>query len=1527
MSYNIQKLIRSKIQKFLNISLVNLSIDAQVKDTSQNKDTSANDILRIFKKEIDDANIDKQLKDLVTGLEKDKKTFFDKLSISSNYLLDDGAWNTNVDDREDKLNNERSEIEKSIPQDLKGNPDLKHHIEGKIDLLVQLNKMTAELKEMSDDAKSLIEENVRAGMISNDMTYYENQAKKLFDVKDELNLLEISDNLSLLEAEIETKKLSIEIIEKKLEQVKNLREEEKDSASEKDLKEFDQLIKSYENEIQLTENAEPYLNKKLEVLKVIKVIDDNDKEIQKFINKHYKDVIAKKSASKKEEEIKRVIGDIDNEELVKRLALEFEKHKTNFDGITEYLLTEIMQSITTDTYDTIDIYKTITQENVISQLYRSKKDCKIKMLTNLIGKDSANEKLGIRKEVIDDGTGKFSHRFGIINDDYVFDEEYFNLNEIIYGSKSDKDKITPIGVSLSDGKYSKKNPLMSYTMILDPQLKASKRNELELSVFLNALSTIELSKSTPYFNAMFLLPDAVMKGGRVYKTASITQFLNGTKKEEFNESSIEKALHSKYNKKRDDKIYSGVKSNMSLFTSPQTLNNFDDVYVGRLSEAEKERLFQDKTNQYTRANGVHDITRPFMTIKSFGIDVAPTQGLLSMKTGKISLVIHDKTRMAEIAPFIKPDMFGAYGAELLIEYGWNNIDGQDPNAQNYIGEFIDGLKVREKYIITNSSFNITRNGEVNVDLSIAMRGPIDIKNVFLTTNSDVKISMSRLKTIYDSIRALKDYLQMPDDGKVFLYFQETIVENIFNKTVSGKSEKEFMNSATKNEFGDILSYVSALNLEKSTSEFRKYCLEILEKSKNKTRDFKNLFDVNFKQGPYQQFDSFGGNFFIISNSSKIPKDFVKRASNLLTQYYNFFKTLKESIKNSKKLKKIQKEFIEKNVMKSLGVIDPFFDKEWGSKFKTLKNVKYNTSKKENPEKFTINTENLNSSQFTKITDAITSSDDSSDLTYVTLGTLITSIIGTHLKESAKYDDIQIISYNVNKNAGLMSGKNISSLLVARKDIKELASDIFTSRSKITLEGFLSRIIEELVSTNKQICYGLKDLYIDEDKGKEKKEELDTRLSVIGKILDLYRTGTLPQKLNEQKFVEFQLPRIKMYFDTFVKKEAAEKTILRITLYDENDNPYKELCSLFTEENELLQLTTSLNRQRAFEGEESSIYKEKSIEIFKELLEKKYIKRVKDAEGNITYEIDAKGKIKSKQEIKKLVPSVTYGSQNSGIIEASVTTVNEGNLGTVLMTRNDRKTGKVGNLRVTSNADLPLQILPSKASVTMFGCPIVNFAQYMFLDFETGTTVDNFYAITGINHNLTPGNFTTNLTLSYGDAYGKYFSALSSVENLIQRTLSGKNKPTIVLNNFINTYEESMPANIDDLDGKNYIDPIDKSFNNQGVKKIISSNDYEIKLKENVTINYQQNVNFTSKAENFILDGKHLGSIIHTKVNTTKLESNKITNIEIVLTHNIYRTENFVSRNLVPNYKIQIKDILNLIFEDEELFKAAINLGE
>ena len=70
--------------------------------------------------------------------------------------------------------------------------------------------------------------------------------------------------------------------------------------------------------------------------------------------------------------------------------------------------------------------------------------------------------------------------------------------------------------------------------------------------------------------------------------------------------------------------------------------------------------------------------------------------------------------------------------------------------------------------------------------------------------------------------------------------------------------------------------------------------------------------------------------------------------------------------------------------------------------------------------------------------------------------------------------------------------------------------------------------------------------------------------------------------------------------------------------------------------------------------------------------------------------------------------------------------------------------------------LPLRMMPMKIKVKSMGCPLINHGQQLFVDFFTGTSVDNLYAVNGLEHSISPGSFETSFEMiPFGDAYGAY----------------------------------------------------------------------------------------------------------------------------------------------------------------------------
>jgi len=69
--------------------------------------------------------------------------------------------------------------------------------------------------------------------------------------------------------------------------------------------------------------------------------------------------------------------------------------------------------------------------------------------------------------------------------------------------------------------------------------------------------------------------------------------------------------------------------------------------------------------------------------------------------------------------------------------------------------------------------------------------------------------------------------------------------------------------------------------------------------------------------------------------------------------------------------------------------------------------------------------------------------------------------------------------------------------------------------------------------------------------------------------------------------------------------------------------------------------------------------------------------------------------------------------------------------------------------------VPLSIYPVQLSITTLGCPFVRYSQELFVDFNTNTTADNIYYVTGLTHKFEGGTFETTLKLTANDAFGQY----------------------------------------------------------------------------------------------------------------------------------------------------------------------------
>jgi hypothetical protein len=126
-----------------------------------------------------------------------------------------------------------------------------------------------------------------------------------------------------------------------------------------------------------------------------------------------------------------------------------------------------------------------------------------------------------------------------------------------------------------------------------------------------------------------------------------------------------------------------------------------------------------------------------------------------------------------------------------------------------------------------------------------------------------------------------------------------------------------------------------------------------------------------------------------------------------------------------------------------------------------------------------------------------------------------------------------------------------------------------------------------------------------------------------------------------------------------------------------------------------------------------------------------------------------------------MPSIIYGSTNSAVLSADLSSMNNSKLASVNMLRAGGSGGDAA--QGSRDAGLPLQTTPVSLALTTYGCPVVSYGQQFFVDFGTGTTIDNVFVVTGIDHTIEQGKFETKLKMTQVDAFGKYISMFGNVK--------------------------------------------------------------------------------------------------------------------------------------------------------------------
>ena len=795
---------------------------------------------------------------------------------------------------------------------------------------------------------------------------------------------------------------------------------------------------------------------------------------------------------------------------------------------------------------------------------------------------------------------------------------------------------------------SKENPHISVIEILEPRAGTKVRDTTGLSIFSSIIPTHIISRAVPYVTIKVYSKDIVQprsNGVKVANSFNIIRYLRGYAPiVGETEPTLTMLL-------QGDSVSAGDPrpGGMELFTMPQTLvSNLDDINNSSLFPVRPVDRF-----------------RPLLTLNSLTLDIVSAgAGMMSYKNASMNVTLHDRGRLSEVASLVKP---GAYSStEVEIEYGWS-IDPGSKNAKldsnnkltgfalqdDVFSQFVDSLKCKEKFGVTNSSFQFDDAGQVTISLSLFTKGAFEARSYDISADAN-KNTAEKIKQLLDSIN--KAIAKTP--------------------TVESMLSESILNAASSAD--------SAVSLD----------------------------DEKFK---------------LLSESvDKLLKSGGKPTADIASN-------LKELIKSSEDSRKAGNDLAVSIIQELSDEVEIF------------------------PPTSAIAQSGRSTTAWKW---ALSGKNDFSNGS-ISLGRLLLRALVLPLSKSKKFDEIQLVFGKINNRAGYVRSLSMAAFPLDKKKLENDIKNLYKKNVQVSSSMLISLIGLDHVGSVSYPAYGFTGQYDSEGDLKEGGG------SEIDKILQ--RAG-----IGDSKFV---MPKLQVNFECVPYEKDDSKTILRIYVTDESASPFSEYAELVnatrTDGQFLIDAKALSSGSQPGFPDSGTAWADLQPENLdggrNALLNKLQADGAITPSGNNTYlgvDLTKLFVPSSPAAVKKFIaeglPVIRYGNSAGMIKNISVASISDPALATINIIKADES--ETDSPDVSRKKGLPMIVTPTEVSMDLLGCPLINFGQSVYIDFGTGTTVDNIYACTGVTHTFNPGEFSTSakFIINVG-AYGVYNSDRRAVD--------------------------------------------------------------------------------------------------------------------------------------------------------------------
>jgi hypothetical protein len=409
-------------------------------------------------------------------------------------------------------------------------------------------------------------------------------------------------------------------------------------------------------------------------------------------------------------------------------------------------------------------------------------------IDDMVGKLADEVKKADSSSIVQETVRRMIHIYGSspLPDGYgVFDA---SSHQASYGVGLHGTDLTPTRVELNEALKTSDDPNVAKLGVIltrSPNVSLNVRNTNEISLFFKAIPTLEFSRAVPFLDIRFLIKRPPLSDGGVIQVPSILKFLEGAVP--LTTDPNKRMAEALGNQGANQQAF-GTKTDMSLFTSPQMLTNYNSTNESSL-----------------RSTDIIDITRPFLSIENAEIEViASPSWACAFKYLHLHLILHDRSRLAEIADFVRPATYT--GTNVQASYGWSHGDKSGNNAY---ANLINRMNLTETYSIKNASYGFDATGQVKIHLQLAMLGSTELSICKISEDKDYKTTHNELEELREVVGRLAERLGLASDT-----WKETRVPMIM--TAAEKGIKPDLGDAEfKKAFDEVKSQIKGKGANKS----------------------------------------------------------------------------------------------------------------------------------------------------------------------------------------------------------------------------------------------------------------------------------------------------------------------------------------------------------------------------------------------------------------------------------------------------------------------------------------------------------------------------------------------------------------------------------------------------------------------------------------------------------------------------------------------------------------------------------------